>query len=94
MTQVVRVVTTHPELLIGHLVALGATVPVPLTEHTVVRGDTAYRERQASLDLPEVDGVSLHLVVASSQHKLTAAEFRELVERRKAERAGGAGGPT
>lgn len=88
---VVRVVTSQPELLIAHLAALGAGVPVPLAEHTVMVDGRPHRQLQASVDLPPHEGVALHLIVAGGPVGLTVEEFREVIERK---RAGGAGGPT
>lgn len=92
MIRVVRVETTQPELLISHLVALGATVPVTIGERTVMVDGRPYRQLQASLDLPPHDGVALHLIIAGGRVGLTVEEFREVIERKRA--AGDAGGPS
>lgn len=93
MIRVVRVETTQPELLLAHLVALGATVPVTIGERTVMVDGRPYRQLQASVDLPPHDGVALHLIVAGGRVGLSVEEFREVLERKRAA-AGGAGGPT
>lgn len=92
MIRVVRVETTQPELLISHLVALGASVPVTIGERTVMVDGRPYRQLQASLDLPPHDGVALHLIIAGGRVGLTVEEFREVIERKRA--AGDTGGPS
>lgn len=88
--QVVTVTSSSPALLIEHLQALGAKVTVPLLDATTVRDGRAYVQVQASVDLPAVDGVSLHLVVSSEPVIIAAAEHRARV----AARRGGGGRPS
>lgn len=73
--EVARVTTSAPALLIAHLASLGARVAIPLLPAVAKRNGRVYETHQASLDLPAVDGVALHLIVASEPVISSEAEF-------------------
>lgn len=81
--EVVRVTTSAPALLIAHLEALGAAVVIPLMSTTALRHGRAYTMDQASVDMPPVGGVALHLIVASEPVITSEAEHLAKVAARR-----------
>ncbi len=81
--EVVRVTTSAPALLVAHLEALGATTVIPLMSTTTFRGGRAYTMDQASVDLPPVAGVALHLVVIGDETVTSEAEHERAARRGK-----------
>lgn len=86
--EVVRVVTSAPALLVAHLQALGAKVTSPLLPAVHRRDGRMYETEHASVDMPPVAGVALHLVVVSEPRISSVAEFRARVEARRAAAGG------